>query len=72
MTTPPDESPEFLTVEEAAALLRMSERTVSRMLKAGKLPGIFGGTREGWRIRRADLLHWTTNQPPKPQKETPE
>ena len=61
------EPPEFLTVAEAATLLRMPEATVRRMLKSGRLPGIYGGTRGGWRIRRADLLTWHTNAPrPKP------
>lgn len=56
-------APEFLTVSEAAELLRLPERTVARMLNAGLLPGIFAGRREGWRIRRSELLRWTTNRP---------
>ncbi len=54
---------EFLTVAEVAEALRTSERTVVRLLKSGKLPGIYLGTREGWRIRRADLRMWITNRP---------
>jgi len=64
MTAPtPNEEPEFLTVAEAAALVRLPERTISRMLKTGKLPGIYAGTRNGWRIRRDDLMAWSTNTP---------
>src|SRR5215469_14215396 len=58
----PDE-PEYMKVPEIAALLRLPEETVSRMLRDGKLPGIFTGTRERWRVKRSDVLNWTTNQP---------
>jgi excisionase family DNA binding protein len=68
MTTPPDDL-EFLTVAEAAALVRLPERTISRMLKTGKLPGIFAGTRNGWRIRRDDLMAWSTNMGKQPKEE---
>jgi excisionase family DNA binding protein len=54
---------EFLTVKETAALLHMSERAVSRLLREGTLPGIFGGTREGWRVRRSEVLNLRTNSP---------
>ena len=48
-------SPEFelLTCEEAAAFLRVHERTVGRLLKSGQLRGVKVGRQ--WRIRRADL-----------------
>ncbi len=62
-STSNSEPPEFLTVAEAAVILRMPEATVRRMLKSGRLPGIYGGTRGGWRIRRVDLLSWHTNAP---------
>src|SRR5579864_1427393 len=58
------DTPEYLTVPEAAELLRLPERTVARLLNEGKLPGIFAGTREGWRIRHGDLIGWTTNRTP--------
>lgn len=54
---------EYLTVSEVAAILRMPERSVLRLLKEGRLPGAYGGTRAGWRIRRSDVETWTTNQP---------
>ena len=36
--TPSDSSPQFLTVAEVAALLRVSERTVRRHIGLGKIP----------------------------------
>jgi excisionase family DNA binding protein len=63
------DSDDFLTVEEVAAWLHLPEMTVSRLLNQGKLPGIYAGNREGWRIRRTDLETWTTNQPAKEQAE---
>ncbi len=48
-----DTRPEILTVEETAEFLRVSERTIRRMLKDGRLQGIdLGGV---WRISREEL-----------------
>ena len=44
---------ELLTCEEAAAYLRVHPRTVTRLLTAGKLPGVKIGRQ--WRLRKADL-----------------
>jgi excisionase family DNA binding protein len=44
---------EFLTVKEAATLLRLHPTTVHRHLNAGILPGNRIGQK--WRIRRTDL-----------------
>jgi len=46
---------ELLTLKEAAALLRVSTKTVYRYLSKGKLPGLRtpGGV---WRVR-ADSVH---------------
>jgi excisionase family DNA binding protein len=44
---------ELLTCEEAATHLRLHVRTVGRLLKQGKLPGVKVGRQ--WRLRRADL-----------------
>jgi excisionase family DNA binding protein len=51
------ESRVFLTVDEAADLLRASRKAVYSMIARGQLPGV---TRLGRRvlIRSADLLHW--------------
>jgi len=43
-------------VEEVAALLDVSERTVRRRLRDGALPGVKVEGR--WRISRADLEQW--------------
>ncbi|HEY8394944.1 MAG TPA: helix-turn-helix domain-containing protein [Thermaerobacter sp.] len=45
--------PEVMTVAEAAAYLRVDERTVRRLLRAGRLPGRKVG-RE-WRLHKAAL-----------------
>ena len=45
--------PDLMTCEEAAAYLRVHERTVGRLLKRGELPGVKVGRQ--WRLRRADL-----------------
>jgi excisionase family DNA binding protein len=47
----------FLTVEEAADLLRTSRKAVYSLIERGQLPGV---TRMGRRvlIRAEDLLHW--------------
>lgn len=44
---------DLLTCEEAAAFLRVHPRTVYRLLREGKLPGVKVGRQ--WRIRRTDL-----------------
>lgn len=48
------EDPKLLTAQEAAALLRVSEATVRRLIRQRKLPG----TRIGrdYRIPRAQLI----------------
>ena len=44
---------ELMTCAEAAAYLRLHERTIGRLLKQGALPGVKVGRQ--WRLRRADL-----------------
>jgi len=45
--------PELLTVEETAEFLRVSDKTVRRMLQDGRLQGVdLGGA---WRISREEL-----------------
>lgn len=48
------DDPKLLTAQEAAQLLRLSEATVRRLIRQGKLPG----TRIGrdYRIPRAQLI----------------
>lgn len=46
-------TPDVMTIDEAAAYLRVNERTLRIMLKQKRLPGAKIG--RAWRIRRADL-----------------
>jgi excisionase family DNA binding protein len=57
-TTPssPDLDHEYLTVDEAAAILRVHPVTVRSMFKSGELPGFKAG-RE-WRISKSALAGW--------------
>lgn len=43
----------FLTTEKAAACLNVTERTLYRLLKAGKIPAVRVGRR--WRFRASKL-----------------
>ncbi len=53
---------QLLTVEEAAAHLRLNPQTVYRLLRAGKLPGVKVGRQ--WRVRLVDLeAHLTAPSP---------
>jgi excisionase family DNA binding protein len=60
-TTPIDhqrlDAPEFLTVEEAAALLRVNRKTVYESIRLKQVPGVVHLGRS-IRIRRAALLTW--------------
>ena len=47
---------EWLTVEEVAALLKISKETVRQWVRGGELPVLdLGGPRGGYRIRQSDL-----------------
>ena len=47
------EYPEILTLQQAAAMLQISERTLQRLLKSGEIPGTqIGGQ---WRFDRDQL-----------------
>ncbi|MGU5805499.1 methylation-associated defense system helix-turn-helix domain-containing protein MAD1 [Aeromonas veronii] len=51
---------EILTIDEVAAYLKASKRTVYRLAASGKLPAFkLGGT---WRFRRGDLDQWIANR----------
>ena len=49
--------PEILTRREAAALLRVTPRTLDKLVRAGRIPAtcITGEQREHIRIRRVDI-----------------
>jgi len=48
--------PEFLSVPEAAALLRIGERTAYKVVRDGEVPAIKVGGQ--WRIHRPTLMRW--------------
>ncbi len=50
-------APEFLTVEEAAALLRVNRKTLYESIRLGQVPGVIHLGRS-IRIRRVVLLRW--------------
>ncbi len=52
--------PEFLSVPEAAALLRIGERTTYKLVRRGELPGLKMGGQ--WRIHRPTLLEWAKSR----------
>jgi len=53
VTQSPQAKPSFVTVGEVARLLRVSNMTVYRLLKAGELPAVRVG--KSYRIREDDV-----------------
>ena len=58
---PADATDELLTRAEVARYLRVSDRTVSRLIRAGKLPAARIG--RAVRIRHSDLLEMLNGKP---------
>ena len=58
---PADNPADLLTRAEAARYLRVSDRTVSRLIRAGKLPASRIG--RAVRIRQSDLLEMLDGKP---------
>ncbi len=54
-------SDDYLTLKEVAILLKLSERSVYRLAKDGKLPGFKPGG-GAWRFRRTDVETWVDAQ----------
>ena len=48
---------EVLTIEEVAAYLKVSTKTVRRLVQRGELPGFQVGNQ--WRFKRQELDDWT-------------
>lgn len=48
--------PTFLTTEEVLRCLKVTPRTVYRLIRAGELPAVRVGRQ--WRFRRSDLESW--------------
>ncbi len=46
----------FLTTEEVLRYLKVTSRTIYRLIRIGELPAVRIGRQ--WRIRRADLDNW--------------
>ena len=51
----------FLTIPEAARLLRVAERTVYTLARRGELPGAVKVGNQ-WRIDRQTLMDWVRRQ----------
>jgi excisionase family DNA binding protein len=51
------DAPEFLTLEQVAALLQKTKSSVRKYVRTLGLPAIRLGPRE-WRFRRSDVLKW--------------
>ncbi len=47
---------EFMTVAEAAALLRIGERTAYKLVRSGRIPAVKVGNQ--WRIERRAFEAW--------------
>lgn len=53
-------SPDFLRTDEVLGYLRVTPRTIYRLIQTGDLPAVrIGGQ---WRFRRSDLDAWLNRQ----------
>ena len=50
----------FLTTEEVLGYLRVTPRTIYRLIRSGELPAVRIGRQ--WRFRRTDLDNWLDRQ----------
>jgi excisionase family DNA binding protein len=50
----------FLTTEEVLSYLKITPRTIYRLIRTGELPAVRIGRQ--WRFRRADLDRWLERQ----------
>ena len=67
---PDANQPEMLTLSEAAALAGTGERTISRAIKAGRLPAV--RLPAGWlRVKREDVERLMTPVPVQPTLRKP-
>jgi excisionase family DNA binding protein len=60
------------TVQEAARILRTTERTVRRRLERGDLEGTRDPPRGRWRVAAHSVTAAMPERPPKPSQEPPE
>jgi excisionase family DNA binding protein len=57
---PAREMEAFLTTEEVLSYLRITPRTIYRLIRSGELPAVRIGRQ--WRFRRGDLDRWLERQ----------
>jgi excisionase family DNA binding protein len=59
----------YLTVREAAALLKCSSQSVARLVQTGRLPGVDvgTGTHRSYRIKASDIDTFLAVKPPPPK-----
>jgi excisionase family DNA binding protein len=50
----------FLTTEEVLSYLKITPRTIYRLIRSGELPAVRIGRQ--WRFRRGDLDRWLERQ----------
>jgi excisionase family DNA binding protein len=60
---------EILTAAEAAALLRIHQKTVYKLAEQGKIPSFRIG--RAWRFKRSDLLAVVVKKPEKEKSDKP-
>ena len=53
-------TPAFLTMDEVLGYLRVTSRTIYRLIKTGDLPAVRIGRQ--WRFRQTDLDAWLSRQ----------
>ncbi len=51
---------EILTIKEVADYLKLTERTLYRLVQEGKIPGFKVGN--SWRFKRVDIERWIEAQ----------
>ena len=55
-----DNTRQFLTLNEAAAILQVSKRTLQRLIQRQKMPGLkIGGQ---WRVPKNRFMKWVDDQ----------
>jgi len=51
---------EYLTIDQVAELLKVSAKTIRRLVRRSEIPGFKVGGQ--WRIKRADIDEWVADQ----------
>ncbi len=51
---------DILTIKEVAEYLKLTERTLYRLVQEGQVPGFKVGN--SWRFKRADIERWIEDQ----------